>query len=113
MFNGRSYFLMETGLPDFSWYNIPKRRKIMPNNHKMYQMATKYTKWPTSFIARPSEIYPKLVFLIRKQNHLANPESKRKPIEFVYFLIYFVAIASVNCAPGNHCCRSLEESLRP
>jgi hypothetical protein len=27
------------GLPDFSWYNIPKREK-------MYQTATKYTKWP-------------------------------------------------------------------
>jgi hypothetical protein len=27
----------ETGLPDFSWYNIP-------NRGKMYQMTTKYTK---------------------------------------------------------------------
>jgi hypothetical protein len=26
------------GLPDFSWYNIPKRVKI-------YQITTKYTKW--------------------------------------------------------------------
>jgi hypothetical protein len=26
-----------TGLPDFSWYKIPKRGKI-------YQMTTKYTK---------------------------------------------------------------------
>jgi hypothetical protein len=33
------------GLPDFSWYNIPKRGKI-PNNHKIYQMGTKYTKLP-------------------------------------------------------------------
>jgi hypothetical protein len=32
-------------LPDFSWYNIPKRENI-PINHNMYQMATKYTKWP-------------------------------------------------------------------
>jgi hypothetical protein len=31
------------GLPDFSWYNIPKREKI-PNSHKIYQSATKYTK---------------------------------------------------------------------
>jgi hypothetical protein len=27
------------GLPDFSWYNIPKWGKIC-------QMITKYTKWP-------------------------------------------------------------------
>jgi hypothetical protein len=27
------------GLPDFSWYNIPKRGE-------KYQMTTKYTKWP-------------------------------------------------------------------
>jgi hypothetical protein len=27
------------GLPDFSWYKIPKRGKI-------YQMTTKCTKWP-------------------------------------------------------------------
>jgi hypothetical protein len=28
-----------SGLPDFSWYKIPKRGKI-------YQMTTKYIKWP-------------------------------------------------------------------
>jgi protoporphyrinogen oxidase len=46
-------------LPDFSWFNIPQRRKIyqmtikytklpqnIPNGHKIYQMATKYAKWP-------------------------------------------------------------------
>jgi hypothetical protein len=27
------------GLPDFSWYNIPKN---LPNNHKIYQMTVKY-----------------------------------------------------------------------
>jgi hypothetical protein len=44
----------ESGLPDFSCYNIPKRGKIylngkkytktgenMPNNHKIYKMAVK------------------------------------------------------------------------
>jgi hypothetical protein len=30
---------MKAGLPDFSWYKIPERGKI-------YQMTTKYTKWP-------------------------------------------------------------------
>jgi hypothetical protein len=32
------------GLPDFSRCNIPKCEKI-PNDHKIYQMAIKYTKW--------------------------------------------------------------------
>jgi hypothetical protein len=37
----------ETGVPDFSLYNIPKRRKYtkfpqnIPNSHKIYQMAVK------------------------------------------------------------------------
>jgi hypothetical protein len=36
-----------TGLPDFSWYKIPKRGKYtklpqnIPNVHKIYQMAVK------------------------------------------------------------------------
>jgi hypothetical protein len=29
------------GLPDFSWYKMPKRRKNIPNHHTIYQMATK------------------------------------------------------------------------
>jgi hypothetical protein len=46
-------------LPDSSWYKIPKRWKIyqmttkytkwpqnIPNDHKIYQMITKYTNWP-------------------------------------------------------------------
>jgi hypothetical protein len=46
-----------SGLPDFSWCNIPKRGKI-------YQITIKYTKLPqnicilTSSIAIPSKIYP-------------------------------------------------------
>jgi hypothetical protein len=35
----RNRIYRTAGLPDFSWYNIPKRGKI-------YQMTTKYTKWP-------------------------------------------------------------------
>jgi hypothetical protein len=30
------------GLPNFSWHNIPKRGK-------MYQMTTKYNKWPQKY----------------------------------------------------------------
>jgi hypothetical protein len=32
-------FAFGTRLPDFSWYNVPKRVKI-------YQQTTKYTHWP-------------------------------------------------------------------
>jgi hypothetical protein len=34
----------KAGLPDFSWFKIPKRGKI-PNDHKLYQMAIKYFQW--------------------------------------------------------------------
>jgi hypothetical protein len=40
------------GLPDFSWYKMPKREKYtklpqtIPNGYEIYQMAMKYTKWP-------------------------------------------------------------------
>jgi hypothetical protein len=30
----------------FLWYVIPKNEKNTPNNYKIYQMATKYTKLP-------------------------------------------------------------------
>jgi hypothetical protein len=33
-----------TGLPDFSWHNIPNGKNI-PNGYKIHQLATKYTKW--------------------------------------------------------------------
>jgi hypothetical protein len=38
--------MSKTGLPDFYWYNIPKWGKDIPNNHKIYRMASKYAKWP-------------------------------------------------------------------
>jgi hypothetical protein len=37
---------MATGLPDFSWYKIPKWRKNMPNYYELYQMSIKYNKRP-------------------------------------------------------------------
>jgi hypothetical protein len=65
------------GLPDFSWYNIPKWGKIykmtakLPNAHEMYPMVIKYYKWPeniTTFsIARFSEIYPNWDFWSEKK----------------------------------------------
>jgi hypothetical protein len=32
---------LDSGLPDFSWYKKPKN---IPNSHKIYQMAARYTK---------------------------------------------------------------------
>jgi hypothetical protein len=37
--------LSRTWLPDFSRFSYQKG-KYIPNNHTIYQMATKYTKWP-------------------------------------------------------------------
>jgi hypothetical protein len=34
---------LQSGLPDFSWSNIPKREKYV------YQIRIKYTKWPENF----------------------------------------------------------------
>jgi hypothetical protein len=41
----RRYITSTAGLPDFSWRNIPKQGKIYLNDHRIVQMATKYTKW--------------------------------------------------------------------
>jgi hypothetical protein len=47
----------------------------VPNVHKIYNNALKYTKWPenipSSSIARPSKIYPNSFFGL-KINHLAT-----------------------------------------
>jgi hypothetical protein len=40
------------GLPDFHWHNIPIQGKMyqiirtLPNGHKIYQKAVKYSMWP-------------------------------------------------------------------
>jgi hypothetical protein len=39
--DGNDWF--NSGLPDFSWYNRPKREKYVPNEHRKYQMAIQYT----------------------------------------------------------------------
>jgi hypothetical protein len=68
MKTGSGWKRAETGLPDFSFYNIPKRGKLtklptnIPNDHNMFHLAEKFTKQPfnipTSSIASPSKIYP-------------------------------------------------------
>jgi hypothetical protein len=60
-----------SGLPDFSWHNIPKRGKIyqiitpLPNDHKIYlkifQMSIKQTG---IFHSKALHNLPKLVFLV-------------------------------------------------
>jgi hypothetical protein len=43
---------LTAGLPDISWYNLPKRGKIyqmttvLPNSQKYTKTAVKYSKWP-------------------------------------------------------------------
>jgi hypothetical protein len=67
----------EQGCQIFLGPNIPKREKYnkwpqtIPNGHKVYQMAMKYSKWsyniPTFTFQSPSKIYPNLGFWVLKQ----------------------------------------------
>jgi hypothetical protein len=49
MYQNMTKDVLGAGLPDFAWYNIPKREKltkisqIIPKGHKQYQMAKKYS----------------------------------------------------------------------
>jgi hypothetical protein len=69
-----------TGLPDFSWYNKPKRGKI-------YQMTTKCNKWPLN-LPIGSKIYHHIpiqdpqkftqnVFFWFENKPSGNPDNKR------------------------------------
>jgi hypothetical protein len=43
--SAEAIFMMDSqGLPDFSWYMIPKPEKMHQRNKKMYQMFIKYPK---------------------------------------------------------------------
>jgi hypothetical protein len=68
--------VVPTGLPDLSWYNIPKAGCNVPNDHKIYQMditstkcskvfqmAIKYSK---IFSSKALKNLPKLGFLMCK-----------------------------------------------
>jgi hypothetical protein len=70
-------YASEAGLPDFSWYMIPKLEKMyqmntkciqwarhIPNVHKIFQMARKYF---TIFQSQALQNLPKLGFLVWKQ----------------------------------------------
>jgi hypothetical protein len=54
---------IQSGLPDFfgttypNWKNVPNNHtKHIPNGHKIFQMAIKYTKWPQN-ISNGHKIY--------------------------------------------------------
>jgi hypothetical protein len=51
--------VFEAGLPDFSRYNKPKTGKYIPNDHKIYRMAVKWTKWPKIYQYLPLQDPPK------------------------------------------------------
>jgi hypothetical protein len=73
----RGFDRLIPGLPDFSWYNIPKRGKNIPNDykitkgHKTYPMVVKYFKRPeyitTICIPMCSKIYPNRDFWSEKK----------------------------------------------
>jgi hypothetical protein len=70
--------LLISGLPDFSWHNIPKRgsvyqneSQIIPNCIKIYQIVLKYMyqvalKYTNIFHSKAFQNIPKLVFLYWK-----------------------------------------------
>jgi hypothetical protein len=71
---GSRFFVHKPGLPDFLGPSIPnytKRPYIIPNGHKLYQMAIKYVKVPTFCIPRPSKIYQNWYFWF-ENSHLAT-----------------------------------------
>jgi hypothetical protein len=53
-------------MPDFSWYNTPKREKI-------HQMTTKYTKYTNIFHSNALQNMPKLGCFGMQTYHLATP----------------------------------------
>jgi hypothetical protein len=61
-----------TGLPDYSWYNVPKKRENTPKDHKIYQMfvAIKYKKISTS---RPSKCIKIGIFGMKISIPSGNP----------------------------------------
>jgi hypothetical protein len=42
--------ILKPGLPDLSWYNMPKRIQIYQTNTNYPEMATKFTKWTENLL---------------------------------------------------------------
>jgi hypothetical protein len=51
------YRLIKSGLPDFSWYMLPKREKIVPNEHKNVQNSYKIFQMGPYNIPNGRKIY--------------------------------------------------------
>jgi hypothetical protein len=69
-------------LPDFSWSKHTKTGKYVPNDHKLYQTAIKYAKWPKNvpighkvlqhFPFKGPPNFTQSVICGLKRNHLAT-----------------------------------------
>jgi hypothetical protein len=74
---------IKKGVARFFLAQTYQNGKIIPNGHKLYQMAVKYSKRSlniqTFFIPRPSKIYPNWDFYL-KTNHLATLAFRRNMI---------------------------------
>jgi hypothetical protein len=69
----------EQGLPDFPWYDLPKRgnmykitRKYTTYVHTIHKIAVKHTNVLHYLHTRPSKIYPKWDFWLQKFKNLAT-----------------------------------------
>jgi hypothetical protein len=103
----RSRYLFLSGLPGFYWSkhtklgkiyqmtnNYSKRPYMITNGRKIFQMVIKSTYIS---IPRPSEIYPKLGFLVRKK-HLATLVSiPLPPHNYAIRRIYRFLLAGLTC----------------
>jgi hypothetical protein len=60
------------GLPDFFWYNIPKREKRHSNDRRIYQMALKYTKINQHLSLQDTKKFTQVAIFGFKIYHLAT-----------------------------------------
>jgi hypothetical protein len=70
MLQATDYNRLDSGLPDFSWSDT-KWIQNVPNGHKIYQISTKYSKWPLKYIdisqSKTLQNLPKFEFFVLKQ----------------------------------------------
>jgi hypothetical protein len=124
-------FSRPPGLPDFSWYNIPKR-EIMPNYHNYTKNTTKILngrkmlimdiigiyKQYQNFTFQGPQNYTQIRFFVLKLNHLATLSST-KYISRTYLLRVKCLIRKptqesllrlLNLQPQRQRCGRLEQS---
>jgi hypothetical protein len=96
--------LFYSGLPDFTWHNIPKRVKIhqittkLPNGRKICQLDILYSEWlfivATFSIPKPSKSYPNCIFWFENIPS-GNPVS----------MYFFRALSSNSCVRNPSFCK--------